>query len=312
MSARGRRRLLGCCHASCFAVPDGRCKRWLPPSPKPEPLRPLLCPVCRYAVPHVPWRRLAEAPTECAAGRDWPALVARLLADTYAVVDLTLPLLSKPQARAGRVQGEVQGYRRRRQPSAVLPTPAPIPPIIRPQRRTKIPMPLTWTLMTWHSMSWQLIARAARARRAPATRWARAHRRGRGAPAAGGAHGAAGCWLPYAAAAPPDPALVACPWPPAPASTQIINTACWQSSAGCGLLLGSLARALPIGGEQPAGPPALLPASMRGPAGFEQRSPPLADRRCHPCCLPKQAPPRCWPQSSCACWPTASQLGCAS
>ena len=30
---------------------------------------------------------------------------------------------------------------------------------------------------------------------------------------------------------------------------QIINTACWQSSKECGLLLGALARALPIGGE---------------------------------------------------------------
>lgn len=33
---------------------------------------------------------------------------------------------------------------------------------------------------------------------------------------------------------------------------QIINTACWQSSKECGLLLGALARALPIGGKWPA------------------------------------------------------------
>ena len=50
---------------------------------------------CRYAVPHVPWRRLAEAPSR--PGRDWKALVERLLGLTYAVAELTLPVLSKPQ-----------------------------------------------------------------------------------------------------------------------------------------------------------------------------------------------------------------------
>ena len=48
-----------------------------------------------YAIPHVPWRRLAEAPPR--PGHDWRALVERLLGLTYAVADLTLPVLSKPQ-----------------------------------------------------------------------------------------------------------------------------------------------------------------------------------------------------------------------
>ena len=52
-----------------------------------------------------------------------------------------------------------------------------------------------------------------------------------------------------AAAAAGAPAHIRAPRP-LPAPAQIINTACWQSSKECGLLLGALARALPIGGEQ--------------------------------------------------------------
>ena len=53
-------------------------------------------------MPHVPWKRLGEAPPR--AGRDWRALAERLLGLTYAVAELTLPVLSKPQVgRRGRV-----------------------------------------------------------------------------------------------------------------------------------------------------------------------------------------------------------------
>lgn len=39
-----------------------------------------------------------------------------------------------------------------------------------------------------------------------------------------------------------------------PTYLQIINTACWQSSKECSLLLGALVRALPVGGAPPAQP----------------------------------------------------------
>ncbi len=59
--------------------------------------------LCSYAVPHVPWRRLAEAPPRL--GRDWGELVARLLGLTYAMSELTLPVLSKPQVGGVAVGG---------------------------------------------------------------------------------------------------------------------------------------------------------------------------------------------------------------
>ncbi|KAL4419934.1 hypothetical protein ABPG75_007032 [Micractinium tetrahymenae] len=49
----------------------------------------------RYSVPHIPWKRLAEQDPD--PGRDWQGLVSRLLALCYAMADLTLPVLSKPQ-----------------------------------------------------------------------------------------------------------------------------------------------------------------------------------------------------------------------
>ena len=60
--------------------------------------------VCRYAVPHIPWKRLAEQQQQqqdAGSAHDWRQLVGRLLALVYAVGDLTLPVLSKPQVGAG-------------------------------------------------------------------------------------------------------------------------------------------------------------------------------------------------------------------
>jgi hypothetical protein len=63
----------------------------------------LIHPVRRYAVPHIPWKRLAEQQQQedGACSHDWRQLVARLLSLLYAVGDLTLPVLSKPQVGAG-------------------------------------------------------------------------------------------------------------------------------------------------------------------------------------------------------------------
>lgn len=74
---------------------------WKPVRPRPQPARPQPArQPCSYSVPHIPWKRLAEG--EADPGRDWAGLVRRLLALCYAVDDLTLPVLSKPQASGGR------------------------------------------------------------------------------------------------------------------------------------------------------------------------------------------------------------------
>ena len=132
--------------------------------------------------------------------------------------------------------------------------------------RTKTRTPLTWMPTMW------LLRRRRGALGTPrrmrlgraATRSAPAPRR---APALGGLLGLGGAGLAaggarWQAPQPAWPAQSACPrsggprpacWPatncPPACQPQIINTACWQSSKECGLLLGALARALPIGGE---------------------------------------------------------------
>ena len=91
-----------------------------------------------------------------------------------------------------------------------------------------------------------------------------------------------------------------------PAALQIIMTGCWQSSKECGLLPGSLARALPLAGEPQAAALGCLSGLLEGTkscfAGChsaEAQPSPMASPTpfaspTHPSLPPAlQAPPRC-------------------